>query len=100
MRIGIRPPKPSSTNVQGPAFGGNAKCAVSSDILKKDFRPMTFGSSTGTARDEASSYLTKGFLRSVSAGIGSQKGVLRFLGEEASISGQGRRPAQISQGAD
>jgi hypothetical protein len=36
----------------------------------------------------------------VSADIGSQKGVLRFLGEEASINGQGRRPAQISQGAD
>jgi hypothetical protein len=27
----------------------------------------------------ASSYLTKGFLRLVSAGIGSQKGVLRSL---------------------
>jgi hypothetical protein len=61
-------------------------CAVSGDILKKDFRLMTFWKmqrcSTGTARDEASSYLTKEFLRSVSAGIGSQKGALRSLVRE------------------
>jgi hypothetical protein len=31
------------------------------------------------SKSKASSYLTKGFLRSVSAGIGSQKGVLRSL---------------------
>jgi hypothetical protein len=39
---------------------------------------MKFGSSTGQ-QEQGLSYLTKGFLRSVSAGIGSQKGVLRSL---------------------
>jgi hypothetical protein len=29
--------------VQGPAFGGMLNCAVSGDILKKDFRLITFG---------------------------------------------------------
>ena len=38
------------------------------------------------------SYLAKAFSWSVSVGIGSQKGVLRFLGEGGRISGQGRRP--------
>jgi len=62
-------------------------CAVSGDILKKDYRLMTFGRCKGVPQGQqltASSYLTKGFLRSVSAGIGSQKGVLRSLvGEQA-----------------
>jgi hypothetical protein len=40
---------------------------------------MTFGRSTETARGETSSYLTKGFSRSVSAGIDLKKGVLRSL---------------------
>jgi hypothetical protein len=59
MSIGIRPPKVSNNTVRGFA--------------------INVPTSTGTARHEASSFLTKGFLRSVSAGIGSQKGVLRSL---------------------
>jgi hypothetical protein len=45
--------------------------------------------STGTARDD---YLAKGFLRSVSAGIGSQKGVLRYLGEEHALAVKDANP--------
>jgi hypothetical protein len=39
---------------------------------------------TSGQQEQGLSYLTKGFSRSVSAGIGSQRGALRFLGEEAS----------------
>ena len=62
------------------------------DILKKDFRLMTQRCSTGTSRDEALSYLTKGFLRSVERGHRLTERRPPFLGEEQTLAVKDANP--------